>query len=65
MMRLSPVAVLSGLTLILLLLVGASLIAGRVWVPLEAWTRNDPRWVIILELRIPRTLLAIVVGAAL
>lgn len=65
MMRLSPVAVLCGLTLILLLLVGASLIAGRVWVPLEAWTGNDPRWVIILELRIPRTLLAIVVGAAL
>lgn len=58
-------------TLNLLLLAGMlaamalSLVAGKVWVPFDAWTSSDPRWPIILELRMPRTLLAAIVGAAL
>jgi iron complex transport system permease protein len=65
MRRLSPLTVITGLVFALGVLAALSLMAGRVWVPLEAWGREDPRWIIILELRIPRTLLAIVVGAAL
>jgi iron complex transport system permease protein len=57
------------LNLILLLAVivaaGFSIIAGKVWLPWNAWTFDDPRWLIIAELRIPRTVLAIAVGGAL
>jgi iron complex transport system permease protein len=57
------------LNLILLLAVfvaaGFSIIAGKVWLPWSAWTLDDPRWLIIAELRIPRTVLAIAVGGAL
>ncbi len=42
-----------------------SVAAGKVWVPLDAWTAADPRSIIIVELRLPRTLLALAVGAAL
>jgi iron complex transport system permease protein len=42
-----------------------SVAAGKVWVPLDAWTAADPRSIIILELRLPRTVLALAVGAAL
>ena len=35
------------------------------WVPLDAWTSADPRSLIIVELRLPRTVLALAVGAAL
>ena len=42
-----------------------SLIAGKVWIPLEAWAHADPRWPIIAELRLPRTVLAALVGASL
>ena len=65
MTRRSSRVVTSALILALVILAALSLMAGRVWVPLEAWRIEDPRWIIILELRIPRTLLAIVVGAAL
>ncbi|OQW80134.1 MAG: ABC transporter permease [Proteobacteria bacterium ST_bin14] len=50
-----------GIMLALLL----SVIAGKVWVPWTAWLSDDPRWLIILELRLPRTVLAAVVGAGL
>lgn len=50
-----------GIVLALLL----SVMAGKVWVPWTAWLSDDPRWLIILELRIPRTVLAAVVGAGL
>jgi len=52
---------------LLVILSGISLMAGRVWVPFEAWLQPDvdPRWAIVFELRLPRTLLGIVVGAAL
>lgn len=57
----------AGLALLLALLFALSLSAGRVWIPLEAWTAfgDDPRWTVIFELRLPRTLLALLVGAAL
>lgn len=42
-----------------------SLAAGKVWLPWDAWASADPRSIIIVELRLPRTLLAILVGAAL
>lgn len=42
-----------------------SVAAGKVWVPLDAWTAADPRSIIIVELRLPRTVLALTVGAAL
>ncbi|ASR50689.1 FecCD family ABC transporter permease [Blastomonas fulva] len=54
-------ALLAGIALAFAL----SLIAGKVWIPLDAWTAGDPRWPIIAELRLPRTLLAAMVGAAL
>ncbi len=49
-----------------LLLAGASLLIGKASVPLSVWLdANDPRAAIIFELRAPRTLLALIVGAAL
>lgn len=50
---------------LLALAVGFSLVAGKVWLPWEAWRVDDPRWLIIAELRLPRTVLAVVMGAAL
>ncbi|MFN3522476.1 MAG: FecCD family ABC transporter permease [Phenylobacterium sp.] len=60
-----PLAV-GALALGLALAAVLSLQAGRVWVPVSAWTdQTDPRWSIIFDLRLPRTLLALLVGAAL
>ncbi len=57
------------LTVLLALSVLLSLVsmaAGRVWVPFSEWSDPaDPRWAIIFELRLPRTVLCIAVGAAL
>jgi len=52
---------------LLAILFGASLCAGRVWAPWSAWISNgaDPRWAIVFGLRLPRTILAILVGGAL
>jgi iron complex transport system permease protein len=57
----------AALTGLVLLLAGVSLCAGKVWVPWSAWGSGglDPRWAIVFELRLPRTLLGILVGAAL
>jgi iron complex transport system permease protein len=65
--RPSPLVLAGGLASVLLLLVALSLCAGRVWIPLNAVTAfgHDPRWTVIVELRLPRTLLALLVGAAL
>jgi iron complex transport system permease protein len=49
----------------LLLVAALSVAAGKVWVPWDAWTAADPRSIIIVELRLPRTMLALLVGAAL
>lgn len=55
-----------GLVLALVVLAAISMAAGRVWVPFEQWLNaTDPRQAIIFDLRLPRTLLAMVVGAAL
>ncbi|MGA0546630.1 FecCD family ABC transporter permease [Brevundimonas sp. VNH65] len=56
-------ALLTGLALLFAL----SLTAGPVWVPFSAWTSPDldPRWAIVFELRLPRAILAVLVGAAL
>lgn len=60
------------LVIALIVLTLISLNAGRVWLPLSMWLdafgptgAEDPRWVIIYELRLPRTLLGIIVGGAL
>jgi iron complex transport system permease protein len=54
-----------GLVVGLLAVAALSVAAGKVWVPWDAWTAADPRSIIIVELRLPRTVLALVVGAAL
>jgi iron complex transport system permease protein len=58
---------LGGLVLLALALSAASLLVGKVTVPLSAWLQPsvDPRWLIITELRLPRTVLALAVGATL
>lgn len=57
---------LAALAAAIVLLAPVSLMTGRAMVPLAAWfDTSDPRWVIIFELRLPRTLLAILIGAAL
>lgn len=56
---------LIGLLLLVATLFAASLMAGKVWVPLSAWFTGDPRWWIVAELRLPRALLGLGVGAAL
>ena len=42
-----------------------SLLAGKIWLPLSTWFGADPRALIITQLRLPRTLLAAIVGAGL
>lgn len=53
------------LAVLVLGLAGLSLAAGRVWIPLAPLAAQDPRWLILTELRLPRTALAMLVGAAL
>jgi iron complex transport system permease protein len=66
MRRASPLAVALALLALLVVLSVLSLVAGRVWIPLDQLAApGDPRLAIITELRIPRTLLALAVGAAL
>ena len=47
------------------ILFALSLMAGKAWVPLDAWWSHDPRWAIILDLRAPRAALGLLLGAAL
>lgn len=57
---------IAGLLALIVLLAAVSLMAGKVVVPFSAWTSiDDPRWAIIFELRLPRTILAVAIGAAL
>ncbi len=67
MKRLGRPWLFGALALGLLILGALSLVAGKVWVPWSAWTSAgaDPRWAIVFELRLPRTLLGMLVGAAL
>jgi iron complex transport system permease protein len=55
-----------GLLALLAALSLASVSVGRVWTPLDhLGGSGDPRWVIVTQLRIPRTLLGILVGGGL
>ncbi|HVY79374.1 MAG TPA: iron ABC transporter permease [Steroidobacteraceae bacterium] len=54
-----------GLALAILAAAALSIFAGKVWLPWNAWVLDDPRWLIIAELRMPRTVLGFAVGAAL
>lgn len=62
---------MNGLRLNSLLVVGLivammlSLFAGKVWVAPSAWWSDDLSGLIIMELRLPRTVLGAVIGAAL
>lgn len=53
------------LVLLAAALFGLSLVSGKVWVPWSAWWSADPRWWIVLELRMPRAVLATMLGASL
>jgi iron complex transport system permease protein len=66
-MTVRRLAIYGALTVLVLLLAFASLSAGKVWVPFSAWASGgaDPRWAIVFGLRLPRTILAILVGGAL
>jgi iron complex transport system permease protein len=65
--RLSPPLLLAGLLALTAGLSVLSLMAGKTWIPFGAWLAHgaDPRWVVIYQLRLPRTLLGLAVGAAL
>ena len=59
-------ALIAGLLILIGLLAFASLAAGRVWVPIPLWlTHHDPRSAIVIGLRLPRTMLGIMVGGTL
>lgn len=53
------------LSFALLLVLGASLMAGRNWIPFDQWLTGDLQSLIIMELRLPRALLGAIVGASL
>jgi len=42
-----------------------SLIAGKYWIPPAMWFSPDPRWAIVTELRLPRAILGLTLGAGL
>ncbi len=59
-------ALILGLILLLAAISAVSVVAGRVWTPIgHLGGPGDPRWVIVTQLRAPRTLLGILVGGAL
>jgi iron complex transport system permease protein len=49
----------------LILAAALSLLAGKVWIPPAAFVVGDARWPIIAELRLPRTVLALLIGGGL
>ena len=53
------------LTCTLLVAVALSLMAGKVWIPIADWLNGTLQSLIITELRLPRTILGVVIGAAL
>ncbi|RIA43692.1 iron complex transport system permease protein [Hephaestia caeni] len=61
----SRTAKLALLAALVVLLFAASLTAGKIWVPFSAWWSADPLWRIVLELRLPRAVLGLVLGAVL
>jgi len=59
--------IMTGLLALIVVLSVASMSAGRVWIPWSDWAAQpgDPAWAILFELRLPRTILALTVGAVL
>lgn len=53
------------LAMVILVAATLSLMSGKTWVPFGEWLGGDLRSLIIMELRLPRTVLAIAIGAAL
>jgi iron complex transport system permease protein len=53
------------LILLVILAFAFSLVAGKAWVPPSAWFSPDPRFAIIVELRLPRAILGLSIGAVL
>jgi iron complex transport system permease protein len=54
------------LTVLVILAFAASLLAGRVWIaPAEVFSGNNLAALIVLDIRLPRTLLALLTGASL
>jgi iron complex transport system permease protein len=62
-----PRLLAAGLALAVLALAVASLCAGRVWIPPQEMLSlgDDTRGIVLFQLRLPRTLLGLMVGAAL
>lgn len=58
-------ALVPGLALALVFAAMLSLLAGKVWIPPSAFVVGDDRWPIIAQLRLPRTLLAVLIGSGL
>lgn len=56
---------LAMLALLVVALFGGSLACGKAVVPWSAWFSGDPRWWIVAELRLPRAVLALALGAVL
>ena len=56
---------LAALSVLVILLFAISLMAGKTWIPFDAWWSGDPRWGIVLELRLPRAALGLLLGAGL
>ncbi len=54
-----------GLGMALLIVMLASLMAGRTWIPVEDWLSGDLRSMIVMELRLPRACIGALVGGAL
>lgn len=66
MMTPSRTAIIAGLTTLLAVLFVASLAVGRILTPVASFfDPTDPRWTIIFELRLPRTILGVLVGGSL
>lgn len=53
------------LTTLALAAFALSLMAGKQWLPWDAWTGHDPRWAIVTELRLPRAALGALLGGVL
>jgi iron complex transport system permease protein len=60
--RARKLALLAALVLLLFL---GSLVCGKTWVPASALFSDDPRWLIIVSLRLPRAVLGAMLGASL
>lgn len=53
------------LVLAIIIMASISLLAGKVWISPAALLAGDDRWPIIAELRLPRVVLAVLIGAGL